>query len=119
MDFTQEELTQILKIFKDETEEHLSIVDKCLLELEKCPDDTAIIEELFREAHSIKGSARMLNIVSVQDVAHKMEDLLGHAKDGTIFINSDIIDVLYQTADYIGATVKPLQTENLEDSHET
>ncbi len=119
MDFSQEELAQILKIFKDETEEHLAIVDKCLLELEKCPDDLSIIEELFREAHSIKGSARMLNIVSVQDVAHKMEDLLGLAKDGTILINSDIIDILYQTADYIGETVRQLEVENLEANNET
>ena len=49
MEFSEEELKQIFKIFKDETEEHLNNVNKSLLELEKRPDDKAIISELFRK----------------------------------------------------------------------
>ena len=76
MEFSEDELKQIFKIFKDESEEHLGNINKCLLELEKRPDDISIISELFREAHSIKGSARMLNIDAIQLLAHKSEDIL-------------------------------------------
>ena len=113
MDFSEEELKQIFKIFKDESEEHLSNIDKCLLELEKRPDDNAIISELFREAHSVKGSARMLEIISIQNLAHKMEDLLGLAKDKTIVINSEIIDILCQGVDIITEILKKLDYNNL------
>ena len=101
MDFSEEELKQIFKIFKDESEEHLGNIDRCLLELEKRPDDASIVAELFREAHSVKGSARMLDITSIQNLAHKMEDLLGLVKEGSIQISSEIIDILCRGVDVI------------------
>lgn len=113
MDFSEDELKQIFKIFKDESEEHLGNINKCLLELEKRPDDNTIISELFREAHSIKGSARMLDITSIQTLAHKIEDLLGLAKDGTIIISPDIVDILCQSVDTITKILDKLEYNNL------
>ena len=114
MDFSEDELKQIFKIFKDESDEHLSNINKCLLELEKRPDDASIIAELFREAHSIKGSARMLGVVSIQNLAHKMEDLLGLAKDGTILVSPEIIDILCRGVDAIVRIMNILKHDNLD-----
>lgn len=114
MDFSEDELKQIFKIFKDESDEHLNNINKCLLELEKRPDDAAIIAELFREAHSIKGSARMLGVVSIQNLAHKMEDLLGLAKDKTIIVSPEIIDILCRGVDAIVRIMNILKYNNLD-----
>ena len=118
MDFSEEELKQIFKIFKDESEEHLGNIDRCLLELEKRPDDASIVAELFREAHSVKGSARMLDITSIQNLAHKMEDLLGLVKEGSIQISSEIIDILCKGVDVIQDNLKRLDYNTLNSPDE-
>ncbi|MDD3593941.1 MAG: hybrid sensor histidine kinase/response regulator [Candidatus Gastranaerophilales bacterium] len=113
MDFSPEELDEILRIFKEEGLEHLSSIDKCLLDLEKEPDNMELISMLFREAHSIKGSARMVNADSVQTIAHKMEDLLGLAKDGIIVLDSVIIDIFCKAVDCITDIINSINRENL------
>lgn len=42
-------------LFESESEEHLQHLDDALLRLEKSPADKALLEEAFREAHSLKG----------------------------------------------------------------
>ncbi|MCQ2958103.1 MAG: Hpt domain-containing protein, partial [Candidatus Gastranaerophilales bacterium] len=114
MEFSDEELQQIFKIFKDEAEEHLGIINKCLLDLEKKPDDADLVSELFREAHTIKGSARMLDVVSIQNLAHKMEDLLGLAKEGGATVTPEFIDLLCQGVDIITQILGKLEYNTLD-----
>ena len=114
MDFSTEELNQIFKIFKYETEERIANVNKALMKLEESPDDATLIDELFREAHSIKGSARMVGALSVQKLAHKIEDLLKLVKDGAITISSDIIDILYEGTDSVKEIVENISLDKLE-----
>lgn len=67
-------------LFKAESEEHLQQLDDNLLRLEKSPDDQSLLDEAFREAHSLKGAARMLGLTSVQAWAHKLEEPLNTAR---------------------------------------
>jgi len=113
MEFSEEELQQIFKIFKEETEEHISSINNCLIELEKRPDNKEIVTELFREAHSIKGSARMLEVVSIQDLAHKVEDLLGLVKDDTISVSPELIDILCRAMDNISRILSLINYNSL------
>ena len=114
MEFSEEELQQIFKIFKDEAEEHLGNINRCLLDLEKNPDNRNLISELFREAHTIKGSARMLDVVSIQNLAHKMEDLLGLANEGGTKVTSEFIDLLCQGVDLIIQILNKLSYNTLD-----
>ena len=70
-------------LFKAESEEHLQHLDDALLRLEKTPADLALLEEAFREAHSLKGAARMLGLDGIQTPAHRLEDELNSARHGT------------------------------------
>ena len=114
MDFSEEELLEIFKTFKYETEEHIVNINEQLLKLEKNPANMSIIAELFREAHSIKGSARMLGVSSIQKIAHKIEDILKMAKDETITVSSEIIDVLCEGIDVIGKTLEKISVKELD-----
>ena len=58
------------KLFKAESAEHLAKLDDGLLHLEKNPTDQAILEEVFRESHSMKGAARMLGLPRIESAAH-------------------------------------------------
>ena len=81
MDFLDDELDEILNIFQQESGEILQSMDKNLFALEKDPKNQDITIQLARDAHSLKGSARMLGFVNIQSVAHKVEDILGLIRD--------------------------------------
>ena len=81
MEFLQEELDEILNIFQQESGEILQSMDKNLLILEQKPNNLDIAMHLFRDAHSLKGSARMLGFNGIQNIAHKIEDILGLVKE--------------------------------------
>lgn len=106
MDFSEEMTDKILQIFQVETEEIIAKLNNSLLDLEKNPSNMDAILLLFRDAHTLKGASRMVGFTSIQAVAHKMEDVLGYAKDGEIHLNSKIVDVLYRTVDFLSELIK-------------
>lgn len=106
MEFLEEEFEEILNIFREESEEQLQKINKNLLLLETNPNDILAIQELFREAHSIKGAARMIGFNDIQAVAHKLEDIFGFAKDKQLVINSDIVDLLCEAVDCIESIIE-------------
>ena len=105
MEFSQEEFDEILSIFNQESEEIIHRLNNNILELEKNPQNKNIIVELFRDAHSLKGAARMIGFNDIQAIAHKIEDILGFARDEKISINSEITDVIYQSIDFINLSI--------------
>lgn len=74
--------TTLRELFKAESQEHLQHLDDALLRLEKNPSDQALLEEAFREAHSLKGAARMLGLGAIQAPTHRLEDELNAARRG-------------------------------------
>lgn len=106
MDFSDEMIDEIFKIFQVESEEIISKLNNSLLELEKRPNNKDAILMMFRDAHTLKGASRMVGFDSVQAIAHKMEDVLGLAKENEIALNSKIIDVLYKTVDFLSELIQ-------------
>lgn len=101
MDFSDEMVDEIYKIFQVESEEIISKINNNLLTLEKNPNDKEAILMLFRDAHSLKGASRMIGFNDVQTIAHKMEDVLGLAKEDKISLNSRVVDILYKAVDFL------------------
>ena len=92
---------ELCSLFKMESEEHLQKLDEGLLRLESSPQDSAVLEEVFRAAHSLKGAARMLGVSDVETIAHHFEDALGAARRGRTVLTSEVIDRLYSGLDAI------------------
>ena len=88
-------------LFKAETEDHLQSLDEALLGLESMPQDSALLEEAFREAHTLKGSARMLGLTGIQMLAHALEDGLNAARQGTRAINAEVISGMLREVEEI------------------
>ncbi len=105
MDFLEHELEEILNIFREESEEQIQKLNKNLLKLESNPRDHSVISELFREAHSLKGAARMIGLEDIQSIAHKVEDVLGLARENHLEVTPEIIDALCKAVDAIGSIV--------------
>lgn len=106
MEFSQEEFEDILSIFNEESDEIVHRINNNILSLEKDPENKDIIIELFRDAHSLKGAARMIGFNDIQAIAHKIEDILGLAKEGKILIKSDVTDVLYKAIDFVNLNIQ-------------
>lgn len=106
MDFSDEMMDEILKIFQVESEEIISKLNNSLLDLEKMPNNKDAVLMLFRDAHTLKGASRMVGFSNVQTIAHKMEDILGLAKDNKISLNSDVVNVLYKTVDFLSELIQ-------------
>lgn len=105
MDFSEEITDEIFKIFQVESEEIISKINNSLLDLEKKPSNKDVILVLFRDAHTLKGASRMVGFNSAQTLAHKMEDILGLAKENKIVLNSKIINILYKTVDILSELI--------------
>lgn len=93
---------ELRELFKIECAEHLQRLSDGLLRLEKNPKDQTTLEEVFREAHSLKGAARMVGVTDIETLAHRFEDILGMARRGETALASNTIDRLYQGLDAIG-----------------
>ncbi|MEI8128641.1 MAG: hybrid sensor histidine kinase/response regulator [bacterium] len=106
MDYSKEVTAEIFKIFQVESEEIISKLNNSLLELEKNPKNKDAILMLFRDAHTLKGASRMVGFNSVQIIAHKMEDILGLAKENKISLTSNVVNVLYKTVDFLAEIIQ-------------
>jgi len=117
MDKEAEFQASLLATFMIEAEEHLKAICDGLLQLEKKPEEASpALEQIFREAHSLKGAARSVNHNTVQSLCQSLENVLGAWKQGKIKTTEQFFDVLYQTGDAIGKLSKLPPVEKNEDS---
>jgi two-component system chemotaxis sensor kinase CheA len=105
MDFLEDELEEILNIFQQESVEILDSMDKNLLVLEKNPSNNDASMRLFRDAHSLKGSARMLGFNNIQNVAHKIEDVLGFIKEKKFLMTANMAQVISKALECVAHMV--------------
>ncbi|MDP2809745.1 MAG: Hpt domain-containing protein [Rhodocyclaceae bacterium] len=73
---------ELRRLFEAESAEHLARLDDGLLRLEKTPADPPLLEEVFRESHSLKGAARMLGLAGIEAAAHGLESIFNAARKG-------------------------------------
>ncbi len=97
---------ELRSLFKIESEERLQHLDDGLLRLEKSPTDQSLLEDMFREAHSLKGAARMLGLIQIQTLANQLEDALGAARKGEAALQPDAVAGMFQTLESIRGFVK-------------
>ncbi|MCK9388883.1 MAG: hybrid sensor histidine kinase/response regulator [Sulfuritalea sp.] len=83
---------ELHRLFKAESEEHLARLDDGLLRLEKTPADQPLLEEVFRESHSLKGAARMLGLAGIEAAAHGLESIFNAARKGEAPLTPETIE---------------------------
>src|SRR5690242_3327631 len=92
---------ELLATFRAEVEERLASLQAGLLQLEQHASPRQVVTGLFRDAHTVKGSARMLGLEGVLHVSHGIEDLLGALRDGRFVVRRDLVDLLLASCDGI------------------
>ncbi len=95
------DMTELLEVFLAESDEQIATLEEDILELEKPGADTALIQELFRVAHTLKGGAASLGLDKLAQVTHALESALGKVRDGTREVDAELVDVLLTSLDMI------------------
>lgn len=90
---------QYLEMFIEESKEHLQSCNEHLLELEKNPQDLAIVNEIFRSAHTLKGMSATMGYEDIADLTHKMENVLDAIRNSQIDVTTEILDVVFRAVD--------------------
>ena len=107
------------RLFTDESLEQIERIEQGLLELEHGLD-AAVVNEVFRAAHTLKGSAATIGHRRMTELTHAMEDLFGAFRGGTLHEVKPFADVLLATIDVLRALVAEVQEgETLTDAPET
>lgn len=96
---------ELREVFKTASAEHLQNLNDGLLYLEKNPHDQIKLEELLREAHSLKGDAGMLGVKDVATLAHQIEHLLGGLKRQETILSAELVDRISHGIDAMGQLV--------------
>ncbi len=95
---------QLLEAFKTEAEERIASMFTNLTELEKSPDAEScakMLEIVYREAHSLKGAARSVNIIPVETLCQEIEGLFSKLKEKKINSTPDLFDMLHDAVGII------------------
>lgn len=106
------DLREARQTFMQESCELLQEMENALLSLEATPHDQALINSLFRSAHTIKGSSGVLGIEHVERFTHVVENLLSKVREGEIKIIREIIEVLLDCRDHISTLVELASEES-------
>jgi chemosensory pili system protein ChpA (sensor histidine kinase/response regulator) len=92
---------ELLEVFQEEAAEHLGALAANLRTLRTEPGDRAVLQEIRRSMHTIKGAAGMVGLRSAQRVAHRSEDLLDRLYDSETNPTAEILNLIQCTADVI------------------
>lgn len=92
---------RMLDIFQEETSERLDSIESGLISLENCEDscDPSIINGIFRDAHSIKAGSNLLKLKKIEELSHKLENVLEMVRTGEIVPNELIITASLEAVD--------------------
>lgn len=101
---------ELRNLFKTSSEEHLQNLENGLMQLEKNSQDRAKLEEVLREAHTLKGDARMLGVDDVETLIHQIEDIFVAVKKQEQVLTPQLCESLYQGLDAVRKIVREAVT---------
>ncbi|WP_249977769.1 hybrid sensor histidine kinase/response regulator [Vreelandella olivaria] len=102
------DIRRFIQRFIEEAADHLPHLRGGVEALEQGDTNPERVNELFRAAHTLKGSSRMLKLVPIATVAHSTEELLSALRDGTQTATPNVISLLHQAIDALAGLVNLL-----------
>jgi len=107
-------MDELTREFLIESQEGLDRMERCLTDLEARPGDTALLSEIFRAVHTIKGTTGFLGFKRLEKVAHAGENLLGLLRDGKLSASTPVVTALLQLLDGLRGILKTIEADGNE-----
>lgn len=92
---------EILQDFLVEAGEILELLQEQLVALENNPDDSNLLNAIFRGFHTVKGGAGFLSLKPMVDVCHEAENTFDLLRTGKRSVNAELMDIILQAVDAI------------------
>lgn len=93
--------SEYMGVFLDEVEEQLQILDTEIIRLEEDPTNQKIIGNIFRSAHTLKGSSSAMGFQHMKELTHQLESIFDLIRQGDIVANKRVIDIIFQSIDFL------------------
>ena len=107
---------ELLPDYLVEAAEHLEEMESLLLNLADEPENTAVLDEIFRPIHSIKGAAQFIGLERSSRLAHRLEDLLDLLRKGERPSSPQVVELLISARDLIVRLADELENTQTESS---
>ncbi|MDX9858147.1 MAG: chemotaxis protein CheA [candidate division Zixibacteria bacterium] len=101
MDIGLDDMKEIIDEFMVEADELINSLDTNLVTLETSPHDLDLLNEIFRAAHTIKGTSSFLGFDQVSSLTHRMEDVLNKLRKSEMVVTAEIMDLLLASVDIL------------------
>jgi len=88
-----------IKLFLQESDELIQTLDEDIVRLEKEGSEKELLQEIFRAAHTLKGSSGMLGHVRMTNLTHAMESLFDKLRKNELKVSTELIDILLEALD--------------------
>ena len=109
------ETNQYMEMFLDESHEHLQSLNDGLLGLEDNAEDLSVLNEIFRNAHTLKGMSATMGYNKIAELTHEMEDVLDALRKEQIKVREDIVDTLFKCVDSLEQMIDNVANGDPED----
>ncbi|MFZ5813486.1 MAG: Hpt domain-containing protein, partial [Thermodesulfobacteriota bacterium] len=86
-------------LFMEEVGETLAELDGALLELEKSPGDTELVNRVFRAVHTLKGACDMFGVDEAVALAHAVESVFDQVRGGRKEVDKALLDMTFAARD--------------------
>ncbi|MDB4896094.1 MAG: CheA signal transduction histidine kinase [Firmicutes bacterium] len=101
MGFDFDMTAEDIKVFLDEADEQLQVMEAGVLRLEKEGESPEHLQEIFRAAHTLKGSSATLGHRKMAEVTHAMENVLDKLRKGKLAVSTAVVDTLFACLDVL------------------
>ncbi len=92
-----------LKVFLDEADEQLQLLEEDIVKLERDGEDDERVQEIFRAAHTLKGSSATLGHKRMAELTHHMENVLDMIRRHELALTTGLVDTLFACVDVLRA----------------
>ena len=106
---------QYMDMFLDESHEHLQSLNEGLLRLEENMEEISVVNDIFRNAHTLKGMSATMGFAKIAELTHEMEDVLDLIRKEQLKLNEDIMDTLFKCLDSLEQMVDSVGNGEAED----
>ncbi len=119
--FDDDFLATMLGDFLDESQGYLSRLNENLLVLDELVDDGQaefdldMLNEMFRDAHSLKGLSGMLQLVDINRLTHRIENIFDAARCGRLRLTRRAVDLVFDGLDKLTHMVERLKDPSAGD----
>jgi len=94
-------MEQAIATYREEAAELLTELESSLLELEERPEDSDLINRVFRAMHTIKGSGAMFGFDEVASFTHEVESVFDLVRNGKLPVTRQLLDLTLKARDHI------------------